>query len=518
MNEDIHHINRRAELLRIIGFVSGIAAAILLYLFLDGSDGLSEPGRRLAAMAILMACWWVTEAVPLAATALVPIVMFPFMGILPITETTASYSNPLIFLFMGGLMLGKGLEVWGAHQRLALVIISMVGTSPKRLVASVLLCGAVLSAFVSNTATAMMMLPIVGSVAALTAGEGTNTSEAEGLKFHVCLLLSLAYGCSIGGIATLMGTPPNGFMAGFVDLELGIDISYARWLGIGLPISLSMLPLCWIYLVYFATPVKIKQVPGGREQIKGMLRELGPMHGPEAMVVAVFVLTALMWVLHGWIESALGLPRIHDASIGIFGAFLLFLLPTGQDTQRRLLTWEQAQQIPWGILILFGGGLSLATAVSFTGLDQWIGQQGAGMSGLSELPLLLGVCILIVFLTHMTSNTATASTMLPVLVALSDGMGVAPIKLVLIATIGASCAFMLPIATPPNAIVFASGKLTIQQMAKAGFGLNLIAILFVTTVVWLFAEPLLNLTPDELNAHSQPAVSELSEAPVNPDP
>jgi sodium-dependent dicarboxylate transporter 2/3/5 len=356
----------------------------------------------------------------------------------------------------------------------------------------VLLCGAILSAFISNTATAMMMLPIVASVASLTT-DSCQDADADKDRFHTCLLLALAYGCSIGGISTLMGTPPNGFMAGFVDEQLGFKMSYARWLWMGVPVTLLMLPLCWAYMVFIALPVRVKEVHGGSHQIRSMLRELGPMSRPELLAVLVFALTALLWVSHGWIENRFGLPKVHDASIAIFGAVLMFILPSGKENPRRVLAWEQAQQIPWGILLLFGGGLALASAVSGTGLDVWIGQQVANMGNPSELPLLGGVCTLIVFLTEMTSNTATTSTMLPVFTALAEGLGVAPMKLVLVATIGASCAFMLPVATPPNAIVFASGKVSIRQMAKVGFGLNIIAIVVITLLVWLFSDSLLGL-------------------------
>jgi sodium-dependent dicarboxylate transporter 2/3/5 len=500
MNEDTHPISQRDEHLRVTGLIVGVVAGVGVYLLLGNAGELSEPGRRLAGVATLMACWWVTEAIPLAATALVPVILFPVLNVLPVKDTTSSYGNPLIFLFMGGLMLGKGLELWGAHKRMALMIISVVGTSPKRVVASVLLCGAVLSAFVSNTATAMMMLPIVGSIAALTTGPIEGDSNGHAARFHTCLLLALAYGCSIGGIATLMGTPPNGFMAGFVDLEMGMTMSYARWMGIGVPITVILLPICWVYMVFIALPVKVREVEGGAEQVKGMLRALGPMSRPEKTAVVVFFLTALLWISHGWLEDKYGIPKVHDASIAIFGAMLMFILPSGEEYPRRIIAWKHAQQIPWGILLLFGGGLALASGVSNTGLDSWIGGQVANLGNPGELPLLGGVCALIVFLTEMTSNTATTSTMLPVFTALAEGLGIAPIKLVLVATIGASCAFMLPVATPPNAIVFASGKVTIGQMAKVGLGLNLIAIVVITLVVWLGSETLLGLSGSDLGA------------------
>lgn len=492
MNEDTHSISMRDEHLRLGGFFIGLMMAMWVYSLLGTSPDLSEPGRRLAGVAVLMACWWITEAIPLAVTALVPVIAFPLLGIHPLKETTGSYGHPLIFLFMGGLMLGKGLELWGAHKRMALLIIRVVGTSPRRVVASVLLCGAVLSAFISNTATAMMMLPIVASVASLTT-DSCEQDDGAKARFHTCLLLALAYGCSIGGISTLMGTPPNGFMAGFVDEQLGIKISYARWLWIGVPVTVIMLPLCWAYMVFIALPVRVRSVRGGSSQILAMLRGLGPMSRAERSAVLIFALTALLWVSHAWIEKRFDLPRVDDASIAIFGALLMFIVPSGRAKPRRILAWEQAQQIPWGILLLFGGGLALASAVSGTGLDVWIGQQVASMGTPGELPLLGGVCTLIVFLTEMTSNTATTSTMLPVFTALAEGLGVAPMKLVLVATIGASCAFMLPVATPPNAIVFASGKVSIRQMATVGFGLNLISIVVITLLVWLFADSLLGL-------------------------
>lgn len=491
MNEDTHPISKRHERVRMGGLVLGLLGAGAVYALLGGASDLSDPGRRLAALATLMALWWVTEAIPLAATALLPVFAFPVLGILPVESTTRSYGHPLIFLFMGGLMLGRGLEQWGAHKRAALIIISLVGTSPKRVVGSVMLSGAVLSALVSNTATAMMMLPIVGSVAALTAGADEGDPGGHKARFHTCLLLALAYGCSIGGIATLMGTPPNGIMAAFAQESLGERISYAGWLRVGGPVALVMLPLCWAYLVFVALPVRVRRVEGGRMQIRSMLRELGPVSRPEGWAMGIFAVTALLWITHAWIEDALGLPRLHDASIAILGALAMFIVPSGREEPRRIIAWEQAQQIPWGILLLFGGGLTLATAVTHTGLDVWIGQQAARMGNPGELPMLAGVCALIVFLTEMTSNTATTSTMLPVLVALGGELGIEPMKLVLVATLGASCAFMLPVATPPNAIVFASGRVSIRQMARTGLGLNVISIVVITLFVWRFALPLL---------------------------
>lgn len=490
-NEDIRPIITPMTRTHDLGLVLGPLLAVLVYVLLGNSVGLSEEGRRLAAITVLMASWWVTEAIPLSATALLPIVCFPVLNILPIDETTARYGHKLIFLFMGGLMLGKGLERWGAHKRLALMIILLVGTQPRRIVGGIMLSAAILSAFVSNTATAMMMLPIVLSISVLAGGDDYESKNAK--RFSVCLLLALAYGASIGGIATLTGTPPNGFLAGFLTQEMGIEMSYARWLGLGVPLSVVLLPVSWAYLVFIAVPVRIGEIPGGRQYIRERLSALGPMGSAEKISVSIFALTAFMWITHGWFEQLFGLPKIDDATIAIGGALLMFATPADRTLKTRVLLWKQAREIPWGILVLFGGGLALAKAVTVTGLDSWIGQQIAAFGNPGELPLMAGVTTLIVFLTEITSNTATTSTMLPVLAAVGEGMGIDATLIVIAAAVSASCAFMLPVATPPNAIVFASGRISIKQMAMAGFGLNLICIVIITVMVWGLAPRLLGL-------------------------
>ncbi|MDF1808275.1 MAG: DASS family sodium-coupled anion symporter [Phycisphaerales bacterium] len=490
-NEDIRPIIAPMTRTHDYGLIIGPTLAIGVYLALGSSTGISEEATRLAGITVLMATWWVTEAIPLSATALLPIVCFPLLNILPIEETTARYAHKLIFLFMGGLMLGKGLERWGAHKRLALLIILLVGTEPRRIIAGIMLSAAILSAFVSNTATAMMMLPIVLSISVLAAGDNYESKEAK--RFSVCLLLALAYGASIGGIATLTGTPPNGFLAAYLTQEMGIDMSYARWLWMGVPLSAIMLPVSWAYLVFIAMPVKIGEIPGGRTYIRERYDALGTMSSGEKISILIFGFTAFMWITHGWIEDIFEINKIDDATIAIGGAILMFIMPADRTLQTRVLLWKQARDIPWGILILFGGGLALAQAVTHTGLDAWIGQQIGSMGNPGELPLLGGVTTLIVFLTEITSNTATTSTMLPVLAAVGEGMGFDPTLIIIAAAVSASCAFMLPVATPPNAIVFASGRISIKQMAMAGLGLNLICVLIITLMVWGFAPKLLNL-------------------------
>ena len=491
MNEDTRKVTHPHTRTHDLGLVIGPVIAIIVYFLLGSASGLDENGRRLASVAILMAIWWVTEAIPLAATALLPVACFPLLSILPVVDTTAHYGNKLIFLFMGGLMLGKGLERWGAHKRLALFIILLVGTGPRQIVAGIMLASALLSAFVSNTATVMMMLPIVLSIAVLAAGDEYESKHAK--RFSVCLLLALAYGASIGGIATITGTPPNGFLAGFLASDMGIEMTYARWLGLGIPLTAVLLPISWAYLVFVAMPVRIGEIPGGRRYIRERLDAMGPMSGAEKLSVSIFGLTAFLWITHSWLEQLFQIPKIDDASIAIFGALLMFITPVDRSRTTRVLSWKVAEEIPWGILILFGGGLALAGAVTRTGLDAWIGHQIASLGNPGELPLIGGVTTLIVFLTEMTSNTATTSTMLPVLAAVGEGMRIDPTLLVIAAAVSASCAFMLPVATPPNAIVFASGRISIKQMAMAGFGLNLICIVIISLMVWGLAPRLLSL-------------------------
>jgi len=507
MNEDTRNVTRPHSKTHDIGLVVGPILAVCVYLLLGNATGLDENARRLAAVAVLMAAWWVTEAIPLAATALLPIVCFPLLNILPVGDTTVRYGHKLIFLFMGGLMLGKGLERWGAHKRLALYIILVVGTGPRQIVGGIMLASAILSGFVSNTATAMMMLPIVLSIGVLAAGEDYETPQAK--RFSVCLLLALAYGASIGGIATITGTPPNGFLAGFLTQEMGIEMTYARWLGLGVPLTVVMLPISWLYLVFIALPVRVGEIPGGRNYIRERIDALGPMSGAEKLSVSIFGFTALLWITHGWIEHAFNLPKIDDATIAIGGAMLMFMTPTDMTFKTRVLNWKHAESIPWGVLVLFGGGLALAKGVTHTGLDVWIGEQIAAFGNPGELPLLGGVTTLIVFLTEITSNTATTSTMLPVLAAVGEGMGIDPTLLVIAAAVSASCAFMLPVATPPNAIVFASGRISIKQMALAGFGLNLICIVIITLMVWGLAPRFLDLDeprPQTVNIHASSLV------------
>lgn len=477
-----------------VGVWLGPALAVACYLLL-GPAAMDEPARRLASVVVLMAVWWITEAIPLAATALIPIVLFHPLGIAPVRSAAAPYADPVIFLFMGGLMLGRAMERWGAHRRLALKVILGVGTGPRQIVAGVMLAAALLSAFVSNTATAVMMLPIVASIAVLAGGERPDNPQAR--RYSACLLIGLAWACSIGGLATVTGSPPNGILAGFMTDRLDTQVTWGGWLKIGLPVTLLLLPAAWVILVFVATPVRIGAIPGGRRHVRDLLVRMGPPSRGEKITLAVFALTALAWILHAPVTARLNAGRagddrftgLHDAAIAIGAAAVLFLLPAGRG--RRVLDWKTAEGIPWGVLLLFGGGLSLASAFGATGLDTWLGGQLAGMGSPAPIVAVLGVTGLIVFMTELTSNTATTSTMLPVLAAAAEGLGIDAKPLVIAAALSASCAFMLPVATPPNAIVFGSGSLTIRQMAAAGLWMNLVSIAVITLYVGLLGSRML---------------------------
>ncbi|TVQ01690.1 MAG: DASS family sodium-coupled anion symporter [Balneolaceae bacterium] len=446
-------------------------------------EALEPAAWNVAAVGILMAIWWVTEAIPIPATALLPIVLFPVMDVGSIASATQPFANPLIYLFMGGFIIALAMERTNLHKRLALNIVMLVGTKPKSIIIGFMISAGFLSMWVSNTATAMMMLPIALSIIGLV--ETAEDMEGADLQtnFAIVMLLGLAYACNIGGIATLIGTPPNALMAGYMLETYGVDIGFGQWMMVGLPLVVVSLPLVYVMLTRMVFPIKLKIIPGGYGLIKDQLEKSGKMSRPEKMVAVVFVMTATLWITRPLLEPYI--PNISDTGIAIFGALLMFLLPVNFKKLQFVLAWEDAKQLPWEVLILFGGGLSLAAAITSTGLAEWIGES---LQVLDFLPIILLVMLsllVIIFLTEVTSNTATAAAFLPILASVAIAMGYDPLLLVIPAAIGASCAFMLPVATPPNAIVFGSGLVTIPQMARAGFVFNLAMVLVITGVLYL---------------------------------
>ena len=454
-----------------IGLFAGPLFTVLMLLS-DAPTGMSEAAWRTAAAGVLMATWWITEAIPIPATALIPLALFPVLGILPMGKAAAPYANPVIFLFMGGFMIARAMESSQLHRRIAFSIIGLVGTRPRNLVGGFLVATALLSMWVSNTATAVMMLPMAASIIRFREDRGTSSPN-----FSVALLLAVAYGASIGGIATLIGTPPNALLAGFMSESYGVEIGFAQWMLLGVPLVLISLPLTWIILVRFVFPVPDDTAEDAAHPMSEQRESLGGISAHEKVVAAITLLVAAAWIFQPLLSRALPLS---DAGIAIIGALLLFLAPVHWKTRKFALTWQDAEKLPWSVLILFGGGLSLASAVEETGLARWIGESLSVLKGLPPIVLVLVVTTLVIFLTELTSNTATAATFLPIVGSLAVGLGLNPMTLAVPAALAASCAFMLPVATPPNAIVYGLGKMTIPQMAKAGLWLNLVFIVLIT--------------------------------------
>lgn len=429
------------------------------------------------AVALLMATWWITEAIPIPATALLPIVLIPVLGIATIQEATSPYANHLIFLFLGGFMIAAAMQRWNLHERIALTIIHWLGTGPSKIIWGFAIASAFLSMWVSNTATALMMLPIAISVIQLV--EKQETYEGQFNNFYTVLVLVIAYACNVGGLGTLIGTPPNAMLASFFSESYGYEISFFKWMQAGLPLVIIGLPVIYFILAKVIYPVTNQYIPGGKEMIEGRLQGLGPLSRGEKTVAIVFVLVAVAWIIRPFVLERF-IPNISDAGIAIAGALALFLIPVSLQKQQFALDWQVADHLPWGVLILFGGGLSLANAFQVSGLAEWIGHAMEGFQGLSWWILIPVVVIAIIFLTEITSNTATAAALLPVLASAAQGLGFEPMRLAFPAIIAASCAFMLPVATPPNAVVYSSGKVSIPQMARAGIWLNLSFVVIIS--------------------------------------
>lgn len=475
-----------------IGLLAGPLAALLVHALLPDAMGgavLSDGGRATAAIATLMAVWWLTEALPLPATALLPIVLFPPLGVTSVKDATAPYASDVVFLFMGGFMLGLAMQRWNLHARLALRIVLLAGTQPKRLIGGFMLATALISMWISNTATAVMMFPVAVSVVEMLRRElGDDVNDREQLRhFAVALMLGVAYSASIGGMGSLIGTPPNVVLASFMAQELGVEISMLDWFAFGVPLMAVLLPLTWWYLVHVAHPARLPATVDSAEFLQKELSALGAMTTAERRVLAVFALAAFAWIFRPQIAAALALPHLSDSGIAVTAAIILFLLPAGHFRGARLMDWETAATLPWGILLLFGGGLSLAAAIGSTGVDQYI---AASFSDLANAPrwLLIGaVVVTITLLSELSSNTAVAATFIPVLAAVAAGLGLAPLPILLAATLAASCSFMLPVATPPNAIVFGSGYLRIADMARAGFWTDVASMALITALVTFIA-------------------------------
>lgn len=450
--------------------------------------GLSAARQRVAAAALLMAIWWISEAIPIPATALLPIALFPALGVMGAAETTAHYGNHLIYLFMGGFWIAAAMERWNLHRRIALYTIRAVGVSAHRLLFGFMAATAFLSMWLSNTATTMMMLPIALAVLQRMQPQAQG-EEALHTEFGTCLMLGIAYAASIGGVGTLIGTPPNAILAGVVQELYGYSIGFAAWMAFAVPLSAVMLLLTWLYLTRIAFPARTAPLPGGRAFVREELARLGPVSAQERWVLIVFLAVATGWILRGLWHNAL-LARIEDSTIAMAGALLLFIIPVDWRRGEFLLDWRTAVSIPWDVILLFGGGFALAKGFAASGLAAWVAQQLNVLAGTEWVIIVAGVTLLTIFLTEVTSNTATASMLLPVVAGLATATRIHPLGPMVGAALAASFAFMLPVATPPNAIVFASRSVSIPQMARAGLWLNLLGTVLIVLFVSL-ALPLL---------------------------
>ncbi|HDP88483.1 MAG TPA: DASS family sodium-coupled anion symporter [Thioalkalivibrio sp.] len=462
-------------------------ALFLLLLLMPVPEGMPPEAMRVAAVTALMATWWIMEAVPIAATALLPIALFPLLEVMPASQVTPAYANHIIYLFMGGFLIAMAIEKWSLHRRIALHTIRIVGTSPQRVIFGFMFATAFLSSWISNTATAMMMVTI--GMAVLTQMSGVNPAQNEDERAHTdfgtALMLGIAYAASIGGVATLIGTPPNAILAGVLERQYGYSIGFAEWMLFGLPVSLLMLLVTWLYLTRIAFRHHMDSAGGSGRAIEHELEALGPMSRQERRVLVVFALVVFAWVARGFIDVP-ELAMVADSTIAMLGAMALFVIPADWKRGQMLLDWATAARIPWDIIILFGGGFALASAFASSGLTEWIGGQLTVLQGAGLVITVMAVAALVIFLTEVTSNTATASLLLPVMTGFAVATDTHPLFLMVAVALSASFAFMLPVATPPNAIVFSSRQVTIPQMAHAGVWLNLIAIVLVTAAIVLF--------------------------------
>ncbi len=463
------------------GLVFGVFALIGLIIMPEPAV-VSNRAWAVAGVGILMAIWWMTEAVPLATTALLPLVLFPVFGIGDLKTTATSYAHPLIFLFLGGFMLARAMESWNLHRRIALHILRLGGQQPSSVIFSLMVATAFLSMWVSNTATAMMMLPIGQSVATTIARQANLQSSQDVTSFSAALMLGIAYAATIGGMGTLIGTPPNALFAGFMSETYGMEIGFSQWMLVGVPMVLILLPVTWLVLTRIVFRFSLPAVPAQNDPLAVQIAALGPMSRGEALVSTLAVLAAVGWIFRPLINTLVPDLAITDAGIAMAVAVLLFVTPVRLSRGRFVLSWNEAITLRWDVLILFGGGLALATAINDTGLASWI---GGALSALSHLPmfwLVLTVMIVVVFLGELASNTAMAAIFLPITGAAAVSMGLSPLLLAYPVALAASLGFMLPVATPPNAIIFGSGAVTAQQMLRAGVVLDIISIGIVAAI------------------------------------
>ena len=473
-------------------FLLGPAAGALLFLILPGS--LVFEGRAVAGCALWMAIWWVTESVPIPVTSLLPLVLFPLFGMGDITEVAAPYANSVVFLVMGGVILGLATERSNLHLRVALLTIRLVGTKPSQIVLGLMIASAFISAWVSNTATAVIMVPIAVSILNLVR---SIDERAAGTKFAASMLLGVAYGVTIGSTATLIGQPPMALMKGYLAESQGIDVSFGQWMMVGVPWAIIMLTIAWLVLAKIVFRPEADQLPGGAQLIRDEYEKLGRMSSPEKRVAAIFAAAIFFWIFVPFIadipwvaENLAFLSTIDDAQVAMAAGVACFIVPSEKrrtdPSGSPLLGWSAAKEIPWGLLLLFGGGLSLSAMFTATGFSQWVGEQVGGLTTVPSWVVIVAVAVVSLVLTELTSNTATAAAFLPIFGSVAVGIGVDPLLMTITVTLAVCSAYMLPVATPSNAVAFGSGEISIKQMVRAGVWLNLISLGLIMVVLYTF--------------------------------
>jgi sodium-dependent dicarboxylate transporter 2/3/5 len=499
-----------AALVRRIGFWAGPALALALFLWLPVSEAVTEgalspAGRATLAVMAWMATWWMTEAVPIEATALLPIVAFPLLGVSSLAVTTAAYGSDVVYLFLGGFVLAAAIQKHGLDRRIAFMTLRIVGARPGAIVAGIMGATAFISMWVSNTATAAMMVPIALSVIDVTLQRRTGktlaqhggipTEDVDVRNLALATLLGVAYAASIGGLGTIVGSPPNGILVRYMETR-GVSVGFLEWMAIGVPAALLFLPLAWLINVKLLFPTRIGEIEGGREYFASEWAKLGAPSRGERVTLTVFACTVALWVFRPLlvgieVGGVAPLAKLSDAGIAVAAALALFTIPVDRERTRMAMDWETAVHMPWGVLVLFGGGLALAGAAEANGVAVYIGSLAEGLSAWPAWAALLAMIAIMVFMSEVTSNTAQVATMVPILAAIAPILGLPPAMLLIPATLGASCAFMMPVGTPPNAIVFGTGLVRIPQMMRAGLWLNLAGILLIFALSWWGLPPLL---------------------------
>lgn len=482
------------HLLKYTGIILGIIV-FFMFFAIPAPESLGIVAWRVIACAALMLTWWITEAIPIPVTALLPIILFPLLGISDIKQAAAPYGSPMVFLFLGGFLLALAMERWNLHTRIALNIVKMAGTNANGIIGGFMVATATLSMWMSNTATTVMMLPIAISIVDLMAKDAVHSGNRVGYqRFFTALMIGIAYAASIGGMATLIGTPPNIIFSGFMQSQFGFDVSFAKWMMVGVPIAFTLLASTWVILTKICFRNGLGHLHGSREMIVKELAALGPMQLPEVMVLLTFTLTALLWILRSQLNDLPFFSSLSDEGIAVMGAILLFLLPANKQG-KRVMNWKTTEKLPWGILLLFGGGLSLAAALENSGVIAWLGHSLSALQGVSIIWVVVAIVALVIFMTEFMSNMALTAVFLPIASVLALGFGENPLLLTLPSTLAASCAFMLPMATPPNAIVFGSGHVTIPQMIRAGFLLNIISVFIIVFIVFTLVPYIFGVHP-----------------------